>query len=78
LIPADVSRRVAGAPQAQKSSPGAARWLAVALIMWLAGALAGFAALPKRQSVRTWTPKPPAHRPVEMESPLHHDYPALA
>jgi hypothetical protein len=73
-----VSTTIAGALRETNGSTSAARWLAIALIVWLAGALAGFASLPKRQSVRSWTTKPPAHRPVGMESPSDHWFPPVA
>jgi hypothetical protein len=52
--------------------------LTVALIAWLASAAVGVATLPKHQDKPEGAARPPAHRPVDMESPTVHDLPALA
>jgi len=62
----------------QAKSGAAPRWLGVALIVWLAGAAVGVATLPKHQDKPEGAARPPAHRPVDMESPTVHDLPALA
>lgn len=74
-----MSKTFSGARQLEAPS-SAARWLAIALIVWLAGAAAGFATMRKHPDVPTWTPKPPAHQPVDIESPLMlaHNPPAVA
>jgi hypothetical protein len=79
LSHAAVSKRLSGAPREKKSSTSAARWLAIALIVWLAGAIAGFVMLPKRTASPEGTVRPPVHRrPVDIESPSMHNLPAIA
>jgi hypothetical protein len=78
LSHAAVSKRLVGAPRENKSSTSATRWLAIALIVWLAGAVAGFAMRPKHATWSERSRKPPAHRPVDIESPSTHYLPALA
>jgi hypothetical protein len=74
-----VSKRLPRARRDIKSSSRATRWLAIALLIWLAGALAGLATMPKTKAAGpTWAPKPPAHRPVDIESPSTHDVPPVA
>jgi hypothetical protein len=50
------------------------------LIVWLVGALAGFATMRKRPIMSNWSPRPPAQQPVDIESPLMlaHNPPAVA
>jgi hypothetical protein len=63
---------------ALNDKPGSApRWLGIALIVWLGGAAVGVATLPSDDRP-AGTARPPAHRPIDMESPTGHDLPALA
>ena len=72
-----VTRRVA--VQHHQSVPGPARrWLTVALIVWIGGAAVGIATLPKREGKPTGSARPPAHRPVDVETPSAHDCPDVA
>jgi len=64
---------------ALNEKPGSrSRWLSMALIVWLASAAVGVATLPKHEDKPAGAVRPPAHRPVDMESPTVHDLPALA
>jgi hypothetical protein len=62
----------------QAKSGAGPRWLSIVLIVWVAGAAVGVATLPKHEDRPEGTVRPPAHRPVGMESPTIHDLPALA
>jgi hypothetical protein len=62
-----------------RSRPTSARrWLSAALIVWFGGAAIGIATLPKREARSIGTTRPPAHRPVDIESPTTHDLPDVA
>src|SRR5206468_9732419 len=59
----------------QRTAP---RWLSVALIIWFGGAAIGIATLPRREGRPTGYARPPAHRPVDIETPSPHDFPDVA
>jgi len=64
---------------AGRANPGPARtYLTVALIVWFGGAAIGIATLPRREGRPAGTARPPAHRPVDIESPSTHDLPNVA
>ena len=65
-------------PAPQGKSGSASRLLIIPLIVWLAGAAAGIASLPKHEDRPEGEARPPAHLPANMESPTAHDLPALA
>ena len=56
----------------------ASRWLGIALIAWLAGAIAGFAMLPESKARPEGHAKPPATFPIDIQVPTAHDLPAIA
>jgi hypothetical protein len=73
-----VSKGFAGAPQENKSSTSAVRWLAIALIVWLAGAVAGLAMMPTKRAVSPeGRNKRPAHRPGDIKSPSIYALPTV-
>jgi hypothetical protein len=66
---------------ARPGRPGssrASRWLGIALIVWLAGAIAGLAMLPESKARPEGHAKPPATFPIDIQVPTAHDLPAVA
>jgi hypothetical protein len=59
-------------------STRASRWLGIALIVWLAGAIAGLAMLPESKVRPEGHAKPPATFPIDIQVPTAHDLPAVA